>query len=70
MTRKKLGANPLDVNLLVPFSGPMADEIKEIAHANGMHVTQIVRMLMGIALESIRNGRELKLVVPRENVAA
>ena len=70
MTRKKLGANPLDVNLLVPFAGPMADEIKEIAHANGMHVTQIVRMLMGIALDSIRGGKELKLVIPRDNATS
>ena len=67
MTRKKLGEDKLDVNLLVPFSGPMADEIKEIAHANGMHVTQIIRKLMQVALESIKDGKELKLVIPRNN---
>ena len=48
----------------------MADEIKEIAHANGMHVTQIVRMLMGIALDSIKGGKELKLVIPRDNATS
>lgn len=65
MSRKKVGLEKLDVNLLVPFAGSMAEEVKGISQANGMHNTQVVRMIMEIGLEAIRNGKELKLVVPR-----
>ena len=70
MARKKLdGSERLDVNLLVPFSGSIAEEVKTISRANGMPNTMIVRMVMEIGLEEIRKGRELKLVIPKGNGA-
>ena len=71
MTRKKLtGAERLDVNILVPFAGSMAEEVKKISHANGLANTVIVRMVMEIGLAEIRKGRELKLVIPKDGNAA
>jgi hypothetical protein len=69
MTKKKTGLDRLDVNLLVPFAGPMAEEVKRISHANSMPNTMVVRMIMEIGLEEIRKGRELKLVIPRNATA-
>ena len=63
MTRKKLGVDRLDVNILVPFAGPMAEKIKKISHANGLPNTVIVRMILAIGMEEVENGRELKLVM-------
>jgi hypothetical protein len=67
MTKKKLGAERLDVNILVPFSGRMAEKVKTISRANGMPNTMVVRMIMEIGLEEIEKGRELKLVIPSLN---
>jgi hypothetical protein len=67
MTKKKLGADRLDVNILVPFAGPMANKVKRISRANGMPNTMVVRMIMEIGLEEIEKGRELKLVMPNLN---
>ena len=70
MTRKKLGAERLDVNILVPFAGPMADKIKRISRANGLPNTVIVRMILAIGMQEVENGRELKLVMSDGDAAA
>ena len=70
MTRKKLGVDRLDVNILVPFAGPMADKIKRISHANGLPNTVIVRMILAIGMQEVENGRELKLVMSDGNAAS
>jgi hypothetical protein len=69
---KKRGTEKLDVNLLVPFTGHMASEIKGIAVANGLPNTIVIRMLISRGLEAVRNGEGLRLVIPfprKEDVA-
>lgn len=69
MTKKKQGVDRLDVNILVPFAGPMAEKIKEISHANGLPNTVIVRMILAIGMEELEKGKELKLELPKHAAA-
>jgi hypothetical protein len=54
----------LDRNLLVPFLGETADQIKAIAQLNGMPTTMVVRMVVIRGLEAIKEGKALVLRVP------
>ena len=65
MANKKPDNEKLGTNLLVPFPKSVADQIKRISHANGVHNTMVVRMLIAIGLQELANGKELKLIVPR-----
>ena len=66
MTKKKLGNERLDVNILVPFVGSMAEQIKRIARANAIPNTVAVRKVIEVGLEAIANGKKLEWVVPEE----
>lgn len=70
MSRRKLGIERLDSNILVPFVGPVADRIKKIARANGLPNTIVVRMIMEKGMEAIENGKKLELVLPKADTHA
>lgn len=65
MARTKPVEDRLDTNLLVPFTHILANKIRGIARANGVHNTMVIRMIIDIGLEEIEKGRELKLVIPK-----
>jgi hypothetical protein len=54
----------LEKNMLVPFLGTTAEEIRAIAQLNGLAATVVIRMVVDKGLQAIREGKTLALRLP------